>query len=77
MVAITAVKNLYLLKEFAPSIAAALQDLVADRITEVLPRLQNIFVEALKSSGPFQKSIGQFIAARQLDDRPTAISDWE
>jgi hypothetical protein len=53
----TAVKNLYLSKEFSPSIAAALQDLVGDRIIEVLPSLQNIFVEGLKPSGPFQEII--------------------
>jgi hypothetical protein len=69
-----AVKNLYLSKEFAPGIAAALQELVGDRITEVLPSLQNIFVEELEPSGPFQENIGQFVAARQLSDRPIAIS---
>jgi hypothetical protein len=53
----TAVKNLFLSKEFSPSIAAALQELVGDRIIEVLPSLQNIFVEGLKPSGPFQEII--------------------
>jgi hypothetical protein len=47
------VKNLYLSKEFAPGIAAALQELVGARITEVLPSLQNIFVEGLEPLGPF------------------------
>jgi hypothetical protein len=74
----TAVKNLYLSEEFAPSIAAVLQELVGTRITEVLPSLQNIFVEELKSSGPssFQENVGQFVAARQLSDHPIAISGW-
>ena len=53
----TAVKNLYQSKEFSPSIAAALQELVGDRIIEVLPSLQNIFVEGLKPLGPFQEII--------------------
>jgi hypothetical protein len=74
----TAVKNLYLSKEFAPGIAAALQELVGDRITEVLPSLQNIFVEA---SWPtvllFRKMIDQFVDARQRSDHPIAISDCE
>ena len=73
----TAVKNLYLCKEFAPGIAAALQDLVGGRIMEVLPSLQNIFVEKLGPSGPFQEKIGQFVAARQLSDHPIVISDWD
>ena len=70
-----AVKNLYLSKEFAPGIAAALQELVqvADRIIEVLPNLQNIFVEELEPSGPFQENIEQFVAARQLSNH-SAIS---
>ena len=72
-----AVKNLYLSKEFAPGIAAALQELVAGRIAEVLPGLQNIFVEELARSGPFQEKIGQLIIARQLSDRPITISVWD
>ena len=72
----TAVKNLYLSKEFAPGIAVTLEELVGSRITEVLPRLQNIFVEGLEPSGPFQKNIGRFVAARQLSDHPISISDW-
>ena len=72
-----AVKNLYLSKEFAPSIAAALQELVGAIITEVLPSLRNIFVEWLEPSEYFQEHIGQFVAARQLSDHPIAISVWE
>ena len=71
-----AVKNLYLSKEFATGIAAALQELDGGRITEVLPSLENIFMEGFEPSGPFQEKVGQFIAARQLSDHPIAISDW-
>ena len=70
----TAVKNLYLSKRFAPGIAAALQELVGARITEVFPSLQNIFVERLEPLGPFQENIGQFVIARQLSGHPVAIS---
>jgi hypothetical protein len=73
----TALKNLYLSKKFAPGIAAALQELVGGRITEVLPCLQNIFVEGLEPSGPLQENIGQFVTARQFSDHPIAISDWD
>ena len=73
----SAVKHLYLAKEFAPGVATALQQLVGDRITEMLPSLQNIFVQQLETSGPFQENIGQFLAARQLSDHPIAISNWE
>jgi hypothetical protein len=69
----TAVKKLYLAKEFAPGIAAALQELVGDRITEVLPSLQKIFVEELE---PFEEDIGRFVVARQLSGHPVTISNW-
>jgi hypothetical protein len=71
-----AVKNLYLSKEFEPGIAAALQELVGGRITEVLPSLRHIFVARLEPSGPFQENIRQFVAARQLSGHPIAISAW-
>ena len=73
----TAAKNLYLSKEFAPGIATALQELIGGRITEVLPSLQNIFVEGLEPSGPVQEDIGKFVAARQLSNHPIAISVWD
>ena len=66
----TAVKNLYLLKEIVSCIAPALQGLIGDRTTEVLPALENIFLEGLQPQGPDQKGIRMFIAARQLSDHP-------
>ncbi|KAI0277926.1 caspase domain-containing protein [Russula aff. rugulosa BPL654] len=69
-----AVENLYLSKEFAPGIAVALQELSG--ITEVLPRLQNIFVEGLERLGPLQENIGQFVATRRLSGHPIAVSIW-
>ena len=75
----TVVKNLYISKEFAPGIAAAMRELVGDRITEVLPNLQHIFVKELEPSGPFQENIGQFLATRrgQLSNHTIAVSVWE
>ena len=73
----TAVKNLYLSEGFVPGIASALQELVGGRITEVLPSLQNIFVEGLEPLGRFQENTRQFVAARQLSDHPITISVWD
>jgi hypothetical protein len=70
----TAVKNFYPSKGFAPDIAVALKELVGVRITEVLPSLQNIFVEELNPPGPFQENIRQFVAARRLSGHPITIS---
>ena len=73
----TAVKNFYLSKEIAPVVAAVLQDseLIGDGISEVLPHLQKIFVNVL-ISGPLREKIEQFVAARQLSDRPITIDFW-
>jgi hypothetical protein len=72
-----AVKDLYLSKQFAPRIAPALQEVAGARRTEVLPTLQNIFLEGFEASEPVHEGIEQFISARQLTNRPVAISIWE
>jgi hypothetical protein len=72
----TAVKNLYLSKEFAPRIAPSLLELVGQRATETLPALQSLFVEDPHPSGPVHEDIGKFVAARQVSDHPVAISPW-
>ena len=72
----SAVKNLYVSEEFASPIALVLQELAVGRTTEVLPALQNIFLEGLDSSGPVEEGIGQFVAARQVAGHPIAISSW-
>ncbi|KAF8488933.1 hypothetical protein F5888DRAFT_1638917 [Russula emetica] len=73
----TAVKNLYLSKQFLPRIAPALQELTGGRTTEVLPALQNVLLEGFQPSEPVQEGIAQFIAARQLTDHPVTISVWD
>jgi hypothetical protein len=73
----TVVKNLYLSKSVAPPFARALQGLVGSGMTEVLPTLQNIFLEGQQPSGPLLEGIGKFVAARQLSDHPITVSLWE
>ena len=72
-----AVKNLYICKTFAPHIVPALQELVGVRTTEVLPTLQNIFLEELQASGHVLEGIRQFVAARQVTGHPIAVSRWD
>ena len=71
------VKNLYLSEKIVLRIGPALLELVGDRTTEVLPTLQNIFLEGLKPSGPDQEGIVKFVAARKHLDHPVAVSLWE
>jgi hypothetical protein len=73
----TAVKNLYISREFVPRIAPALQELVGETVAEVLPALQTLFLEEPLPLGPVQETIGQFVDARQLANHPVAVSHWE
>jgi hypothetical protein len=70
----TSVKNLYLSQAIASCIAPALQQLVGDRTTEVLPALEKISLEGLRPRGPSQKGIRKFIAARQLFGHPIIVT---
>jgi hypothetical protein len=81
----TAVKYLYLslTRRFAShiGIALALQELVGERVTEVLPSLETLFLEERLDSGPIlgavQESIDQFVAARKLAGYIVTVSRWE
>ena len=70
----TSVKNLYLSEEIARRIVPALQDLVGERATEVLPTLQNIFLEEGQRSGPVREGIQQVVAVREAAGHPIAVS---
>ena len=62
--------------EIAPHIALVLLDLVGESVTELLPVLQNIFLEDLQPSGLVLEGIEQFVAARQLVSHPVSVSRW-
>ena len=72
----TAVKVLYISREFVPHVTLALQELVGERVTEVLPVLQGLFLEDTPPPG-VQEAIGRFIASRQLVGRPIAVFRWK
>jgi len=69
----TAVKNLYISQLLAPQIMSNLQNLVGRGMVEVLPNLQNIFIEGLRLSRPVREL---FVAARQLSGHPINVSHW-
>jgi len=72
------VKTLDISEMFIGRIAPALKVLARrERVTEVLPELQDIFLEGPQPPGPVQEAIGQFVAARRLSDRPVAIHHRE
>jgi hypothetical protein len=54
-------------------VAPALDELAGDSVMEVLPALQNIFLQGPQSSKPNKKDIGRFIATRHLFGRPVTV----
>jgi hypothetical protein len=73
----TAVKNLYLSKILAPRIAPALRELFRESTPDVLPKLQNIFLENFQPSEPAETAIWQFVSARHVDGHPIAVAHWD
>jgi hypothetical protein len=75
----TTVKNLHVCKEFAPCLAFVLQELVGERVTDVLPALESIFLEdnqPSRDAQDFLEDIEEFIAARKLLGLPVTVSHW-
>ena len=73
----TSVKSLYISQEFTPHIVSALQEIVGERVTEVLPALENLFLEDPHPSGPVWNTIEQFVASRQFASHPIVVSRWQ
>jgi hypothetical protein len=73
----TGLKDLRLCRGMVQPYAFALRDLAGERLTEVLPELQNLFIEGLESSGPIQKALGRFAAMRQLSGFPIVVHSWD
>jgi hypothetical protein len=72
-----AVKNLYISHEFATLIASVLPNLRGKHAIELLPALQNLFVKELQLTKEVQKSIGSFVAARQLSGHAVSVHRWK
>jgi hypothetical protein len=68
----TTVKDLHLSEEVASRVTPALQELTGERVADMLPGLQNLFMVGLQPSEPIQ-AIGQFISARELSGYPVAL----
>jgi hypothetical protein len=76
----TGVENLYLSKDIAPHIGPALQELVGGSTTEVLPIVQNIYLEGIRPRRHILESMEKFIASRQLSGHHITASTiplWE
>jgi hypothetical protein len=69
----TSVKDLEVSGNLVQLVAGALGELTGERIIEVLPALQNIFLQGFPAPRPVQEAMGQFVAARQLSGRPVTV----
>jgi hypothetical protein len=72
----TSVKDLVLYWKPIQFVAPALEELSRERVTdliEVLPALENLFLQGPEPSGLVKKAIGKFIAARQLSGFPVTV----
>ena len=72
-----AVQSLHVSERLVSPVARALQDLMEQTATEVLPVLRTLFLEGLRPSGPGHEAIKSFDAARQLSQQPVLIQRWE
>jgi hypothetical protein len=71
------VKSLYVCENMGPFVASALKGLTGERVTEVLPRLDDLFLEGLGSSGFVAETIGSFVSIRQFSGHPVILRRWE
>ena len=71
------VRDLVLADPVVLSVASALEELVGEQGTEILPLLQTIFLEGFQSSSPVPEGIVKFIAARELYGRSVIVRRQE
>jgi len=72
------VKSLYIADRLGLILAPVLEKLTGERVTEVLPALQNLFIRDPWPQEEFvQKTIASFVSARQLYDHPIVVQCWE
>ena len=72
----SSVKDLVLFDDLVNLIAPALKELTGERVSEVLPALQNLFLKGSYPSAPskyVQEAIEQFVIARQLSGQPVIL----
>jgi hypothetical protein len=72
----TTIRSLYVSRTLVPFIARALQELIGESATEVLPNLRDLSLAGAAMSGSIQEDIQPLIEARRLSGRPVAVHHW-
>jgi hypothetical protein len=73
------VKDVVLFDDLVKFVAPALKELTGERVSEVLPALQNLFLKGSRPSAPskpVQEALEQFVVARQRSGRPVTPHFW-
>jgi hypothetical protein len=72
-----ALQSLYVSEKLVPTVAAALQELTAERAMEVLPALRGLFLEGIQPCGPKEEGMKSFIDSRELSGHPVTLQSWK
>jgi hypothetical protein len=67
------VKDLAIPTALVRFVAPVLQEVVGERVPEVLPALQNLFLEGPWPSNPVREVIAKFIVARRVSGHPVIV----
>jgi hypothetical protein len=72
------VKSLYIADRLGLILSTVLEKVTGERVTGVLPALQNLFIWDLWPVDELvEKTITPFVSARQLYDHPIVVQPWE
>ena len=77
LIPFVSVKRLYVSDVLVPCIASALKTLRGERVAEVLPILENLFLEIFGSSSFSRATFKSFVTMRQLSGHPVIVRRWE
>ncbi|KAI0298200.1 hypothetical protein BC826DRAFT_1184381 [Russula brevipes] len=72
----SAIRSLYVSRTLVPFIARALQELIGESTTGVLPNLRDLSLGGAAISGFIPEDMQPFIEARRLSGRPVAVHHW-
>jgi len=71
-------KSLYIADRLGLILLSVLEKVTGERVTEVLPALQNLFIENLwPHEESVEEAITPFVSARQLYNHPIVVQPWE
>jgi hypothetical protein len=71
------VKSLFVSERLVPLVAFVLEKLTGESVTEVLPALDNLFLEGFGPTKYVEETIKSFVSRRQFSGHPVILQRWE